>query len=311
MKSSDIPDYQQFMLPLLKILSDGQLHRLRDLVPVLASEFGLPEDCRNTLLDSGQPVIDNRIGWSRSYLKKAGLVENPKRGYVKITESGREVLNRQLEKIDKNFLKQFDSFVEFLSPSVSEEGDPKPKEQKEAVVENETPEEQIDSAFDELNKALADDVLDLVKRCSAAFFEKLVVDLLVAMGYGGTLEDAGQVMGKSGDGGIDGLIKEDKLGLDNVCIQAKRWTENTVGRPVVQSFAGSMEGFRARKGVMITTSTFSKEAKEYVGNIERKIVLIDGKLLTELMIEHDVGVSEYRKYQLKRIDTDYFPDDLD
>lgn len=297
-----IPGYQDFMLPLLRAVSDGTQYSIRELTERLADEVGLSEEERREVLPSGQQtVIANRIGWAKTYLKKAGLIENPKRGTVQITPEGLKVLAQNPSIIDNEFLKQYSSFLGFYNKS-EEETD---KQTTETVK---TPDEVLESSYRGLRNALVDEVLEQVKACSPVFFERLVVNLLVAMGYGGTLADAGQAIGKSGDGGIDGIIKEDKLGLDVVCIQAKRW-EGTIGRPVVQGFAGSMEGIRARKGVLITTSSFSKEATEYVRNIERKIVLLDGRQLAELMTDHDIGVATARTYTIKKLDLDYFVED--
>jgi restriction system protein len=295
-----IPDYQEFMLPVLELLADGQDHRLRDLTKAVADRFKLTDAERAEMLPSGQQtVISNRVAWAKTYLKKAGLLANPVRGMARITDEGKKVLTQRPGKIDNEFLRKYPSFAEFYKKN-------KPVETKDDHPEPAaTPEESLESAYGILHDALADELLDKVESCSPAFFEHLVVDLLVAMGYGGSLADAGQAIGKSGDGGIDGIIKEDKLGLDVVCIQAKRW-EKTVGRPEVQAFAGSMEGMRAKKGVLITTASFSKEAEEYVNRIERKIVLIDGQSLAELMIEHDIGVATARSYVVKKVDFDYF-----
>jgi restriction system protein len=299
-----IPDYQDYMLPLLEVLADGDTHRVRDLTDQLASQFGLTQEERQRMLPSGQQTYAaNRAGWANTYLKKAGLIESPSRGVVRISDQGRRVLRQKPDRIDNQFLKKYQSFNEFIGRGERdvESAEPQPKETK-------TPDEVLEQSFRDLRNALADELLEQVRGCSPTFFERLVVDLLVAMGYGGSLADAGQAVGRSGDGGIDGIIKEDKLGLDVVCIQAKRW-ERTVGRPEVQAFAGSMEGFRARKGVLITSSTFSKEAEDYVSHIERKIVLIDGKRLAELMIDHDIGVATSRAYTVKRVDLDYFVED--
>ncbi|WP_227254675.1 restriction endonuclease [Frigoriglobus tundricola] len=297
-----IPDYQDCMLPLLELLADGKDYTLRAVTTALADRFGLTEDERKEMLPSGQQtVITNRVAWAKTYLKKAGLLTQPGRGVVRISDAGRAVLDKKLGKIDNDFLRQYPSFAEFVGRTDLEQV----AEQPPKTV---TPEESLESSYQTLRNALADELLEKVKSCTPAFFERLVVEVLVAMGYGGSLADAGQAVGRSGDGGIDGIIKEDKLGLDVLCIQAKRW-EKTVGRPEVQAFAGSMEGFRARKGVMLTTSTFSREAAEYVQRIERKIVLIDGRQLAELMIEHGVGVATARTFVLKKLDLDYFEDD--
>jgi len=237
-------------------------------------------------------------------LKKAGLIESPARGRVRITQAGRDALGRNPKQIDNEFLKQFPSFVEFKSTNSS----PEQLEAPDETVSNATPEELLDASYSTLRSALADELIERVKSCSPEFFERLVVELLVAMGYGGSLADAGQAIGRSGDAGIDGIIKEDRLGLDVVCIQAKRW-KATVGRPEVQAFAGSMEGYRSKKGVLITTSSFSKDAEEYVKHIERKIVLLDGTKLAQFMIDCGIGVSVANTYVVKRLDHDYFSDD--
>lgn len=297
-----IPDYQTTMLPLLKFASDNQEHRFRDAAQTLADEFDLTEEERKELLPSGQQAIfNNRVGWARMYLVKAGLIEATRWGYFKITEQGHKALAQKPERIDKNFLMQFPDFVKAWESS---KGKRKP-EKAESVPSETTPEESLESAFQELNESLASDLLEAIKQSPPDFFERLVVDVLIKIGYGGSRKEAGQAMGRSGDGGIDGIIKEDKLGLDIIYIQAKRW-ENTVGRPEIQKFAGALQGQRARKGIFISTSNFSKEALDYVKNIDSKIILIYGQMLAELMIEHNIGVSPVSKYEIKRIDTDYF-----
>jgi restriction system protein len=273
-------------------------------VAKLADQLGLTNEERQTMLPSGQQsLVANRVGWAKTYLKKAGLLDNTRRGYVRITQAGIQVLADNPSRIDRQFLDRYPSFQEFTQRSPSDADSMEPE-----VEETKTPDEVLESSYQKLRNTLADELLEQVKTCSPRFFERLVVDLLVAMGYGGSLADAGQAVGRTGDGGIDGIIKEDKLGLDVVCIQAKRW-ENTVGRPVVQAFAGSMEGMRARKGVLLTTGPISKDAEEFVSRIERKIVLINGKRLAELMIDHDIGVATARTYTVKRVDVDYFVED--
>jgi restriction system protein len=297
-----VPDFQSLMRPCIEALADGQPHSNREIAETIAKNLQLTEADVDQKLPSGQDkAFNNRVAWAKVHLKKAGLIENPSRGHFRITEQGHAVLAKPPAKIDIPYLKQFASYDWHVQEqsAVSEE--------TEKELES-TPEELIEASYQKLQESLADDVLDSVKACSPHFFERLVVDVLVAMGYGGSLADAGQAIGKTGDGGIDGIIKEDKLGLDVVCIQAKRW-ENTVGRPVVQAFAGSMEAFRARKGVVITTSAFSKDAEEFVEHIGSKIVLIDGKKLAGLMINHDVGVTTSRAYTIKKIDNDYFAED--
>lgn len=296
-----VPDYQSLMLPLLKLTSDRQEHSLSEAIEILSQQFGLSNDDRKELLPSGrQAKFDNRVGWACTYIKKAGLLESTRRGKFQITTRGIEVLKSNPEYINNTFLKQYPEFIEFqnLSRKGSTENgnDPEP---------NQTPEETLESSYQDLRSELAQELLERIKKLSPKFFENLVVDLLVAMGYGGSRKDAGQAVGQSGDGGIDGIIKEDRLGLDFVFIQAKRW-EATVGRPVVQAFAGSLEGQRARKGVMITTSQFSQDAKEYVKIIEKKIVLIDGEQLCQLMIDYGIGVTEVVSYIVKKVDEDYF-----
>jgi restriction system protein len=291
------------MLPVLEALADGKDYQLRAVTAALADRFGLSEDERKELLSSGQQtVIANRVSWAKTYMKKAGLISQPSRGVVRITEERRAVLAKKPTRIDNDFLRQYPAFAEFVDRSSTDPGGVEP------APETATPEESLEASYLALRNALADDLLERVKSCSPQFFERLVVELLVAMGYGGSLADAGQAIGRSGDGGIDGIIKEDKLGLDVVCVQAKRW-KDTVGRPEVQAFAGSMEGFRARKGVLLTTSVFSKEAEEYVNRIERKIVLIDGVRLAQLMIDHGIGVATARAYVVKKLDQDYFEEE--
>lgn len=295
-----IPDFQSLMLPLLTLAGDRQEHILSDTLDVLASRFELSEDERRELLASGrQATFDNRVGWARTYLKKAGLLEYTGRGRFRITERGLQVLQQQPSKVNIKFLDRFAEFVEFRTKKKTpDEGDGKL-----------TPEELLESSYNGLRSELAQELLQRVRECSPRFFEKLVVDLLVAMGYGGSKADAGRAVGGSGDGGIDGLIKEDKLGLDAVYIQAKRWKE-AVGRPIVQTFAGSLQGEKASKGVLITTSRFSSDAKDFADRLDRRIVLIDGEQLAELMIDHGVGVTDVHTYVVRAIDLGYFEGQL-
>ncbi len=302
-----IPDFQSAMLPVLRLAQDGKDHTLREAVEAIAVEFKATEEERNELLPSGrQRRLHNRVGWAKTYLQKAGLVEANGRGRFRITSRGQEVLQRRPSRIDMKFLEQFPEYNAFAAlrhdPAEAEPSAP------ELLSATETPEELLEESYQELRRRLADELLDRIKACDPKFFEKLVVDLLVTMGYGGSRKDAGLAVGQSGDEGIDGIIKEDRLGLDVVYIQAKRWS-NTVGRPVVQAFAGSLEGQRARKGVLITTSDFSREARDYVKQIEKKIVLINGVELAKLMIDHGVGVTEVATYTVKKLDLDYFGDE--
>lgn len=298
-----IPDFQSLMLPLLELVSDGEDHLMKDVTRGLADRFELTEDERRLLLPSGQQTItSNRVAWAKAHMKMAGLLENPVRGYIRISPLGRELLQKKLLKIDLRILRQYPSYLEFVRKTPT----PDPAEGENHVDESKTPKEVIDAAYKTLRAALAKELLEKVRTSSPQFFEEIVVRLLVAMGYGGSLTDAGQRIGRSGDGGVDGIIKEDRLGLDVVCIQAKRW-ESTVGRPVVQAFVGSMEMYRARKGVLLTTSTFSADAQDYINRIEsKKVVLIDGATLSDLMIDYNIGVSVAETYLVKRVDLDFF-----
>ena len=301
-----IPDYQTLMLPVLKVASDRKEHKFRDAVELLADEFSLSSEERNELLPSGnQPLFNNRVGWARSYLKQAGLLAAPKRGFFTITERGLELLATNPSEINTETLSQYPEFLEFRNrrkPS-KEMGDS--GESEKAAESLHTPEDALASAYQKLRKSLESELLTIVKEASPSFFEKLVVDLLVNMGYGGNRQDAGKALGKSGDGGIDGIINEDRLGLDVIFIQAKRW-EGPVGRPEIQKFAGALQGQRAKKGVFITSSSFTKAAEEYVSLIDTRIILIDGERLGRLMVDHNVGVSTVGKYEVKKVDSDYF-----
>ncbi|WP_254445252.1 MULTISPECIES: restriction endonuclease [unclassified Anabaena] len=301
-----IPDFQSIMLPLLQYASDGKEHSLRDAVTFLADIFNLSDEEKKGLLPSGQQtVFDNRVGWARTHLKKAVLLEYPKRGFFQITDRGKDVLIQNPSKINIKFLNQFSEHIEFLnSKKDNDKSEPEIPEISET-----TPHESIEFGYQKIRKELELELLNRVKSCSPDFFERLVVDLLVKMGYGGSRRDAGRAIGKSGDGGIDGIIKEDKLGLDIVYIQAKKWDNTVVGRPEIQKFVGALHGQRARKGVFITTSRFSQEAREYVSIIDSKIVLVDGQELAQLMIDNQVGVSTVSIYEIKKIDSDYFTDE--
>jgi len=292
------------MLPLLETLADGQSHTMREVTETLANRFNLTAEERAQHLPSGpQPLFYNRVAWAKTHMKMAGLIENPVRGSVTISPLGRDILTQKPDRIDVAYLKRFPPYGEFKKKVLPQEQ--ASESDGEALK---TPEEQLEASHKALREALSEELLDRVRSCTPQFFERLVVQLLVAMGYGGSLADAGKAVGRTGDGGIDGIIKEDKLGLDVVCVQAKRWA-NTVGASTVREFAGSMEAFRARKGVLITTASFSPDAKKYIDQIERKIVLIDGEGLADLMIEHDVGVAISRSYVLKRVDLDYFSEE--
>jgi len=300
-----VPDFQSIMLPLLKFASDKRDHHIKEARDYLASYFDISDDDRRKLLPSGkQTAFQNRVGWARTYLKQAGLLEDVGRGIFKITERGLDVLGENPEKIDMELLEKFDEYQEFKHRR-EEPGDKTP----DAVdASDKTPEEAMFQAYQTMRQELASELLSSVKQCSPEFFEKMVVELLVGMGYGGSLKDAGEAVGRSGDGGIDGVIKEDRLGLDTIYIQSKRW-EGTVSRPEVQKFAGALIGRQARKGIFITTSDFSSKAKEYVVKIESTIILIDGEQMAQLMIDSGVGVSISETYDIKKIDTDYFEEE--
>jgi restriction system protein len=297
------------MLPVLKLASDGREHRFRDAVEQLASEFGLSDAERAELLPSGnQPIFDNRVGWARSYLKQAGLLHSPKRGVFQVSEPGKALLAENPRRIDAALLERYEAFRAFRSRR-RDAGDVEPlaevPQSRPEPATDQTPEDALASAYQKLRKNLEGELLDQVRASSPAFFERLVIDLLVAMGYGGSRLDAGRAIGRSGDEGIDGIIKEDRLGLDAIYVQAKRW-DSTVGRPEIQKFAGALQGQRANKGVFITTSDFSREAHDYVNAINAKIILIDGRRLAQLMVDHNVGVASIGTYELKRVDSDYF-----
>lgn len=300
-----IPSFQSFMLPLLEYASDGQDHSLSDARLVLADRFSLSEEEQQQLQPSGrQTVFYNRVGWARTYLAAARLLESPRRGCFKITERGRAVLRDRPKAIDADYLERFPEFVEFRTyrrPDKVQVGTSAPTGEHKEL----TPEEALDSAYQRMRTALAEQLLVQLKNTTPQFFERLVVDLLVGMGYGGSRQDAGRAIGRSGDEGIDGVIDEDRLGLDVVYLQAKRW-DGTVGRPEIQRFVGALHGKKARKGVFLTTGRFSQDAHDYVQFIDPKVVLIDGDRLAQLMIDFGIGVSTVAAYEIKTVDTDYF-----
>ncbi|NOK38051.1 restriction endonuclease [Corallococcus exercitus] len=302
-----VPDYNALMLPLLERLADGKEHLVREVREALATTMKLSEAERAELLPSGkQAVFDNRLGWAKFYLDKAGLVRSVRRGVYQITERGQSVLNEKPLTLDANALMRFSGFKDFITRGSDANGAESARSIEDASVI--TPEEALERAYKEVRKTTEAELLASTLQASPRFFERLVVELLVKMGYGGSLVDAGKALGRSHDGGVDGMIKEDHLGLDVIYIQAKRW-QNTVGRPDVQGFAGTLEGERARKGVFITTSTFSKEAREYVARIDKKIVLIDGAQLSGLMFDFGIGVNAVSSYELKRVDSDFFSEE--
>jgi len=299
-----VPDFQTLMRPLLAVLEDGQDRNVKAIRARLAERFSLGEDDLAELIPSGRvTTFQNRVGWAATYLYRTKLIERPKRAVYRITDRGREVLEKNPDRVDLTVLSQFDEFAEFRQgKATSDNGGETPPT---TAGHDETPEERIDSSYRELRAALAAELLDQVFDQSAAFFEDLVLDVPYAMGYGGGRDDTAERLGQSGDEGVDGVIREDRLGLDLIYVQAKKW-EAPVGRPEIQKFFGALHGQRATKGVFITTSRFSKEAIEYARDVTPRVILVDGQELAQLMIEHGVGVSVLRTYELKRPDLDYF-----
>jgi restriction system protein len=301
-----IPDFQSLMLPLLSSLSDNQEHSMKETLDHLTNVFSLTDEQLNEMLPSrNQTIFYNRVTWAKAHLKMASLVENTKRGHFKISKLGLDTLGKKPSFINLKYLKQFPGYLE-NSGRIKEE-------EKSITIEDsdtkETPEEILEYNYLKIRKNLALEILSKVKSCSPAFFETLVVDLLVKMGYGGTIKEAGKATRLTSDGGIDGIIKEDKLGLDFIYIQAKRWDTQPVGRPDIQSFVGALDGQRANKGVFITTSRFAETANDYVKTITKKVILIDGEQLVNYMLDYGLGVSTFTTYELKKIDNDYFEEE--
>ena len=303
-----IPDYEAIMLPLLEFSSNKNEFSSKDAVAMMSKKFALSEEERNSLLPNGkQTKIYNRVHWALSYLKHSMLLESSRKGIYKITDRGIQVLEQKPARIDTDLLRQFPEFLDFLNTS-------KPKKESNIRADvdeaiNKTPEETLEESYQIIKDDTKSQLLDMVKGCSPAFFEKLVVELIVAMGYGGSINEAGKAIGRTGDEGIDGIIKEDILGLDAIYLQAKKW-DTTVGRPEIQKFAGALQGQRAKKGIFITSGKFSDDAKEYVTKIDNKIVLVDGDWLAEYMIDKNIGVSIDKSYQIKKINSDYFEEAL-
>jgi restriction system protein len=300
-----IPDFQTIMLPFLKTISDGNEYSAHEITNLLAKEFKLTQEELNQFLPSGtQKTFPNRVGWAKSYLKLAGFLEAPKRGVFKITEAGKDFLETKPSEINIRILKTIPVFAEYFNKAKEDEVN---SENEDSLITS-TPEENLERSYINIRKNLSQEILQKIKGCSPSFFENLVVELLVKMGYGGTIKDAGQSIGQSGDEGIDGIIKEDRLGLDIIYVQAKRW-ENVVGRPEIQKFVGALAGQGAKKGVFITTSKFTAEARSYQPKNETKIVLIDGESLAELMIDYNLAVSMVKTFEVKRLDNDYFDEE--
>ncbi len=288
------------MMPLLITVSDAEEWRLQDVANSLAEHFSLDDEERLELLPSGQAKFRTRVNWASQELKKHEFIKKPRWGHLQITELGLSILRENPSSMDSSLLDQY------TNHGVLSDTDSKAAQGRlEADAEARTPSEVIEAAYQMIRDSLAEELLQQIKNCSPEFFERLVVDVLVSMGYGGTRREAGRAIGKSGDEGIDGTINEDRLGLDVIYIQAKRW-EGTVSRPHIQQFAGALQGQKARKGVFITTSNFSKGAKDFARNIESSLVLVDGEVLAGHMIDHSVGVTVETSYEIKRIDSDYF-----
>ncbi|WP_119303890.1 restriction endonuclease [Dongia deserti] len=309
-----VPDYQTLMLPLLKCAATGEVNS-RDCMAKLADEFSLTDEDRAQLLPSGrQTLFYNRLQWAKTYLVQAGLLEMTKRAHFRASEAGKKALSLGLERIDNHFLEQYEPFREFKSRKGSEEGEilaPSPASGAVGELPPETPEERIDDAFAEIVGELRTQLLQQIMGSSPAFFERLIIDLLLAMGYGGSRAEAGRQLGKSGDGGIDGVINEDALGLGMIYLQAKRYApNNTVGEGEIRGFSGALLRHGSSKGVFVTTSRFSDAAKSFALEVrQQRLVLIDGEQLTRLMIKHGVGVRTERVLELKKLDLDYFDED--
>lgn len=300
-----IPDFQKIMLPLLKLISDGQEHSTNETNLELAKFFNLTQEEVNQYLPSGsQKTFSNRVAWAKAYLKMADFIETTKRNYSKITESGKKFLQTNPSELNIKTLKSIPEFSKRYDKTKEEEI----ISDTDSVQPKSTPEENLENSYIAIRKKLSQELLQKIKSCSPSFFENLVVELLVKMGYGGSIQDAGQSIGHSGDEGIDGIIKEDCLGLDVIYIQAKRW-EGVVGRPEIQKFVGALAGQGVKKGVFITTAKFSNDARSYQPKNETKIVLIDGEKLTDLMIDFNLAVSTINTYEIKRLDNDYFEEE--
>jgi len=301
-----VPDFQKIMLPLLKLLGDKEIHKTSELKLKIADHFKLSEVDRNEMLPSGtQLKLDNRVHWAISHLKHAGLLVYPSRGKCMITEEGMKVISNPPELINIKYLRNFTVFQQWQDETKSNRRKVDNTTEGESTQSVITPDESIENSYSELNRVLRAEIIEKIKSCSPRFFEQLVIDLLLKMGYGGSKIEAGEVLGKSNDGGIDGLIKEDRLGLDTIYVQAKKW-ENVVPVSQVRDFAGALLSKKAKKGIFIATSSFPNSAKQYVAAIEPRIVLIDGEQLAELMIEHDLGVSIQRTIAIKKLDLDYY-----
>lgn len=299
-----VPDFQTFFKPLLDVAADGKEHSLKEARDIIATQMRLSDDDLKEMLPSGtQTKFNNRVAWAKIYFVRAKVLDSTRRGHFRIMDRGQELLKQGHVKIDVKVLNQYPEFVEFHT---AKPGKTTPSDVPES--QDETPEESLQNAYQSIRSDLAGEILTRVMNNSPQFFERLVVDLMIALGYGGSRADAGRSIGQSGDEGIDGIIKEDRLGLDVIYLQAKRW-DGTVGRPEIQKFVGALHGKRAKKGVFITTGKFSPDAISYVETIDPKVILIDGRTLAELMIDYNLGVTISVNYEIKRIDTDYFEEE--
>jgi restriction system protein len=305
-----IPGFQDLMLPLMLLSQDGEERSIRATITDLARQLELSDEDLAEMLPSGrQRTFDNRVHWAKTFLTKAGLLELPRRGWFRITDRGRAAVADAPSRIDMSYLERYPEYVEWRLASKTGSGDATSRVSTSSVEADDdaTPLEQIEAGYRTVRAELRSELKQMVIESDPAFFEQLVVDVLLAMGYGGSRTDAGRAIGRSGDGGIDGIIDEDRLGLDRIYVQAKRWQEaSTVGRPEIQKFAGALQGERARKGIFITTTTFSREAVEYANTIDSRIVLINGDRLADLMIDFNVGVATAQSFEIKRIDHDFF-----
>jgi restriction system protein len=303
-KTMTIPDFQTIMLPLLLVTNDEREHLTTEFAEELAKHFALSEQELNELLPSGkQPTFYNRVGWARTYLTKSGLLEMTKKSNYRITEEGKKVIKENPSQINMKFLEQFPGYTAFRT---KKSGRKKPEQKdNDDHISSQTPEERMEYAYQDIKDRLATDLLDFVKKSTPTFFERLIIELLLNMGYGGSWAEAARAVGKTGDEGIDGIIDEDRLGLDSIYIQVKKW-DSVVSRPEIQKFVGALTGKHAQKGIFITTSGFSDEASKYVATIDNRVVLIDGHKLADYMIDNNVGVKVIASYQLKRIESDYF-----
>ncbi|MFA6593972.1 MAG: restriction endonuclease [Candidatus Buchananbacteria bacterium] len=307
-----IPNFEQIMSPMIKDIIDGENHSMNDIVDHLSEFFNLTEDEKNVRYPtSGAKIFQNRVRFARLYLMKAGLIESPIRGFIKLTSDGLMLFKKETPNINLDYLEKLPKFQEFQKMQKETQRNKKDSSNNERIVlhaENnleQIPEEQLENAFQIINDNLSVEILDTLKKCQPLFFEKIVVDLVLKMGYGGSFKDAGEAIGKSGDGGIDGIIKEDRLGLDLIYLQAKRW-ENVVPVKEIRDFAGSLMSKKAKKGIFITTSSYPTSAFEFVKSVDHRIILIDGQQLAKLLIDFNVGVTTESVYEIKKIDGDYF-----